>query len=348
MVRPYSGAFAMLNSKKPLLVPDGLLGNRLCCNQCKQVPVPSHLHHNVPSMYAVVQGANGAAQYTLLGFVEHMGTMRSGHYVAYVQRGLNVSDSPHLQSLLQKHAIGQVPMSASSDDSTPAASGKGKGKASAAKAGMVGKGKSLSSKQANGQITTRTPAKQAEPAAKQNPSKGEDSVIDPPLAANQSTQHDSSGLNRDASQKGNDDEHTNGTAQPQQNVPEDWESSADSSSDEADMQTSSIPDHPANASVQPENEQVEQTTEAVEQVSSSDVGTSFHQASAKQHQKTAHLQRAEGSHKSAAKKLSNTQEDIKQQENRVWYYISDTQVKPVTEADVMCREAYILLYMRTS
>ena len=339
----------MLNSKKPLLVPDGLSSNRPCCNQCEQVLVPSHLHHNILSVYAVLQGANGAAQYTLLGFVEHMGTMRSGHYVAYVQRGLSVSDSPRLQSLSHKHGIGAVPISASSDDSPLAVSGKGKAKASAAKAGTAGKGKSLSSKQANGQITTRTPAKQAEPAASnQIASKAQDSKMDPPPAADQFSQHDSSGLTGDALQKGNDYKHTNGTAQPQQTVPEDWESSADSSSDEADMQTSSIPDHPANASEQPENEQVEQSTEAVEQVSSSDVGTSFHQASAKQHQKTAHLQRAEGSHKSAAKKLSNTQEDMKQQENRAWYYISDTQVKPVTEADVMCREAYILLYMRTS
>ena len=209
----------------------------------------------------MLQGDNDTAQITLLGFVEHMGTMRSGHYVAYVQRGLSVSDSSHLQSLLNKHGIGAVPMSASSDDSTPAASGKAKGKASAAKAGVAGKGKPLSSKQANGQIATRTPAKQAEPAASnQNPSKTQDSMIDPPPAADQSSRHSSSGLTGDALLKGNDFEHTNGTAQPKQNVPEDWESSADSSSDEADMQTCSIPDHTANASVQPENEQVEQAT----------------------------------------------------------------------------------------
>ena len=74
------------------------------------------------------------ANYTLLGFVEHMGTMRSGHYVAYVQRGLNVSDSPHLLSLLQKHGMAAAPEANSSRSITSPAVGRAKKKGSAAKA----------------------------------------------------------------------------------------------------------------------------------------------------------------------------------------------------------------------
>ncbi|KAL0037457.1 hypothetical protein WJX79_008841 [Trebouxia sp. C0005] len=159
------------------------------------VPFPLHLDL---TPFCDPKAVDRSAQYTLLGFVEHMGTMRSGHYVAYVQRGLNVSDSPHLQSLLHKHGIGPPPVTDQPSSSSMLASSKGK-KKGAAKA-------SLSPKAA-----------------------------DP-----------------------------NG--------------------------------------------------------------------------------------RSAATKKGKicTKEDVSQQGKKAWYYISDTQVKPVTEADVLSREAYILLYMRTA
>jgi len=305
-----------------------------------------------------------SAQYTLLGFVEHMGTMRSGHYVAYVQRGLNVSDSPHLQSLLHKHGIGSPPITDQPNSSSALAPSKGK-KQGAAKA-------SLSSKVASGNVTTNE-AGRVSASAKRSSKAGSGSAgpsSSASAAEESNDQHNSS----DSSQRTGDAtasdsvggfKHTNGHAQPQHSILQDWESSDNSSANEASQAASDIPAKQADGTnmqtnaaqgalvstsdtAEPAQQLRENLSGAGQQGSSSEESARSDEASTSQAQESAQLQTARLNGKSAATKNDKncTKEDVNQQEKRAWYYISDTQVKAVTEADVLSREAYILLYMR--
>ena len=309
------------------------------------------------------------ANYTLLGFVEHMGTMRSGHYVAYVQRGLNVSDSPHLLSLLQKHGMAAAPEANGSQSITSPAVGRAKKKGSAAKAssssslrgGSADKDRQFTGKQSNGFSVKDTPAMQADPATR------------PGQKACEVASHRHEAIASDAAAQGNDADNsaepqpplrTNRTAESQEGVPNDWESCEGSSSDKSWTETvgkpvnavqshlSSSATEEASSSVQSVDHQPEapQASVAVEQASKSapDIGSSSGQASTTQQQSTPNPQKAQAADKDNRDKHRLRSKDDTQQAKRVWYYISDTQVKPVTEADVLSREAYILLYMRTA
>ena len=157
---------------------------------------------------------------------------------------------------------------------------------------------------------------------------------------------------------------TNRTAESQEGVRNDWESCEGSSSDKSWTETvakpvngvqnhlSSSATEEASTSVQAVDHQSEapQASVAVEQASKSapDIGSSSGQASTTQQQSTPNLQKAQASDKDNRDTHRLRSKDDTQQAQRVWYYISDTQVKPGTEADVLSREAYILLYMRTA
>ncbi len=321
-----------------------------------------------------MQAMDTSAQYTLLGFVEHMGTMRSGHYVAYVQRGLNVSDSPHLQSLLHKHGIGSPPITDQPDSNSALASGKGK-KKGAAKASLslkVGAAKKEDSASGNATVTAASEAGRVSASAKRSSKAGSGSAAPSSSASaaeesnNQQNSNDSSQSTGDAvtSDSGGGFKHPNGHAQPEHSIPEDWESSDDSSANEASQAASDIPAKQANGT------HMQTNTPQAESVSTSDTAQELHEdlngagqqgssseesarsgeASTSQAQESAQLQTAGPNGKSAATKKDKScaKEDVNQQEKRAWYYISDTQVKAVTEADVLSREAYILLYMRTA
>lgn len=315
------------------------------------------------------------AQYTLLGFVEHMGTMRSGHYVAYVQRGLNVSDSPHLQSLLHKHGIGAPPITDQPNSSSALASSKGK-KKGAAKASLSPKvGAAKEEDSASGSATTKAAhAAGRVSASAKTSSKTTSGSAGPSSSASaaqdSNDQQNSNELSQptgDATASDSDGfKHTNGHAQPEHSIPHDWEGSDNSSANEASQAASSIPAKQAHGTqmqinaalgasgstsdaVEPAQELHKNLNSAGQQGSSSEESALSGEASTSQAQESARPQAAGPNGKSAATKGKKcTKEDGNQQEKRAWYYISDTQVKAVTEADVLSREAYILLYMRTA
>jgi len=326
-----------------------------------------------------MQAVDRSAQYTLLGFVEHMGTMRSGHYVAYVQRGLNVSDSPHLQSLLHKHGIGPPPNTDQPNSSSARASSKGQRKGSAAKASSSPKmGAAKKEDSASGKHVTTKAANEAGrvSASAKRSSKARSSSAGPSSSASaaedSNDQQNSTHLSQSTGDATASDsvggfDHTNGHAQPEHSIPQDWESSDNSSANEASQAASSIPAKQANGThmqtnaalaasvstfdaVEAAQELHENLNGAGQQGSSSEESARSGQAGTSQPQESAQLQAAGPIGRSAAMKKGKicTKEDVNQQDKRAWYYISDTQVKPVTEADVLSREAYILLYMRTA
>ena len=324
-----------------------------------------------------LQAMDKSAHYTLLGFVEHMGTMRSGHYVAYVQRGLNVSDSPHLQSLLHKHGIGSPPTTDQPNSSSALASSKGKrkGVAKASLSPKVGAGNKEDASSGNIMTIDANEAGRVSASAKRSSKAGSGSA-GPSSAASAAEDSNDQQNSNDSPQSVGDAiasdsvvgfSHTNGHAQPQHSIPYDWESSDNGSANEASQAASSIPAKQANgthlqtnaalgASVstsdtrEPAQDLHENLNGAGQQGSSSEEGARSGEASTSQAQESAQVQAAGLNGKSAATKKgkSCTKADVSQQEKRAWFYISDTQVKAVTEADVLSREAYILLYMRTA
>ncbi|KAA6420994.1 MAG: ubiquitin carboxyl-terminal hydrolase 2-like [Trebouxia sp. A1-2] len=340
------------------------------------VPFPLHLDL---TPFCDPKAVDRSAQYTLLGFVEHMGTMRSGHYVAYVQRGLNVSDSPHLQSLLHKHGIGPPPVTDQPSSSSMLASSKGK-KKGAAKASLspkVGAAKKEAPASSNVTTTAANEAGRVSASGKRSSKARSDSAGPSSCASAAEDSNDQQNSNNasqptgdaTASDSGGGFMHTNGHAQPQHSIPHNWESSDSSSADEASQAASSIPAKQANGThmqtdvaqgasgstsdtVDPVQQMHENVNGARQQENSSEESARFGEASTSQAQaqESAQLQAADPNGRSAATKKGKicTKEDVSQQGKKAWYYISDTQVKPVTEADVLSREAYILLYMRTA
>ncbi|KAL0036465.1 hypothetical protein WJX77_008836 [Trebouxia sp. C0004] len=332
------------------------------------VPFPLHLDL---TPFCDPKAVDRSARYTLLGFVEHMGTMRSGHYVAYVQRGLNVSDSPHLQSLLHKHGIGSPPNTDQPDSGSALASSKGKNKG-AAKASLPAKvGTARKEDLASGNATTKAAiaASRVSASAKRS-SEARSASAGPSSSALPAEDSNDQQNSNDSSQSSGDAiaadsvggfNHTNGHAQPEHTIPQDWESSDNSSANEASQAASSIPAKQANGTPMQTDAALgtpvstSDTVEATQKLhenlrrqgSSSEDSARSDEASTSQPRQ---MQAAGPMGKSAATKQSKTytKEGVDQQEKRAWYYISDTQVKPVTEAVVLSREAYILLYMRTA
>ena len=310
--------------------------------------------------------------------------MRSGHYVAYVQRGLSVSDSPQLQALLRKHGMAG-PEPSSSASNSKAAPGKSTKKGPAAKAASSSSGKGSVAekrKSAHGkQVNAVDKASNAEQADKlSGPQQPSGPALDKiasncnrdSSAAAASSEATGAGLsvtsfNSKASAQAGSFAHTNGAVKPEQSIPEDWERSDSNSTDEpqththpetasnpangTDQQTSSTTAE-ASTLVPASHNPAEHANGAAEQPGSPtpDTSTGSDQASTSRHQSSLPPQQAGPTDEGPVSRKGRigVKQESAQQEKRSWYYISDTQVKPVSEADVLSREAYILLYMRTA
>lgn len=284
---------------------------------------------------AVVQGPDaGGAKYTLLGFVEHLGTMRSGHYVAYVQRGMEVLQSPHWQSLLQKHGLAAESALCSQTSSTSAAPGRKQKKVSGAKAAAnvssTGRGETAKpSGAAHGKTATRHTAR-SDAAATGSAGAGPD---------DNSTEESSSTL------------HVNGKADEHQSIPDDWERNGAESTDRSQLGTAS---GPAGPDSQPPDLVTADTVTADTVTTDLDTASPVTLPNSLA---TSTNDPAVGQPTPPAKEPDTAQmgsrheqaaaEDHQIAGQRSWFYISDTQVKAVSEADILKREAYILLYMRT-
>ena len=278
----------------------------------------------------IVQGPDaGGAQYTLLGFVEHLGTMRSGHYVAYVQRGMDVSHSPHLQSLLQKHGLAaQSALGSQASSSVSAAPGKKQEKGLGAKA-----------------AATDSSSDEPKGVAADNKATARDA--DTP-AFDASTTDDAGAVLDGHNPQGSSMVHMNGKVAEQQRVPNDWEGNGTKSTDNSLVDSPSGPDmgcidggsQPSDT-VTADTDATSAVASAVRLTSSSDGPAVGQPTPPAKEPDTAQV----GSrHQKAAPTFA---EDKKVTAQTSWFYISDTQVKMVSEADILSREAYILLYMRT-
>lgn len=270
----------------------------------------------------IVQGPDaGGATYTLLGFVEHLGTMRSGHYVAYVQRGMDVSQSPDMRSLLQKHGL--APQSALSSQTSssvsPAVRNKQKkGSKAALAAPRADRG---ATSKLSGAADSTAAARQSKAASGAAATNGAQAGLDGEKSQASSTLH------------------MNGKVDAQQSIPDDWDSTGTRSTD------TSSPDV-----VQPDGGCQPTHT------ASAEADTAFGVASAES-LTTSTGGPAVGQPTPPTKEPDTTQlgsrrekaatDDKQLAGQRSWFYISDTQVKTVSEADILRREAYILLYMRT-
>ena len=89
-----------------------------------------------------------------------MGTMRSGHYEACVQRGLSLSDSPSLQALLRKHGVA-VPEASPAPDSSSTCSVKPGKRGSKAPAKAPAKASAKTSAKASAAAAAPTAAAKA-------------------------------------------------------------------------------------------------------------------------------------------------------------------------------------------
>ena len=275
---------------------------------------------------AVVQGPDaGGARYTLLGFVEHLGTMRSGHYVAYVQRGVEVLQSPHWQSLLQKHGLAaESALCTQASSSLSLAPGRKQKRGSGAKAAAT------ASSTDQGETAKPSGAADDKAAARQHTAHSD-------AAATSSA---GAGADDKTTQGSSSTSHLNGKADEQQSIPDDWESNGAKSADEsklgsppgpagdsqpadlvtAGLDTASAVTVPDGLATSIDDPAVGQPTPPAKEPDTAQMGSRHEQAAA---------------------------EDSKLAGQRSWFYISDTQVKAVSEADILKREAYILLYMRT-
>ena len=310
-----------------------------------------------------------SARYTLLGLVEHMGTMRSGHYVAYVQRGLTVSESPHLQTLLHKHGI-PSPSAAVSSATDATSSAPSQHSALPGKPAKKGKAQKTLSSGAN---SVKSKDAQANGIAAQHSdeshiSKGafaqesgtpsariqSESSKSESAASSAATEGSHASAAQDTSKPASSDadestQSHNGVEASQHTIPDDWENSDSSATEDSQASTAAV--------------KTAQQTNGVHSNVPPSPSSSGQNATAHTHSASFHdsPQAAESSQSETEVEQallpdsSNTEEKVKNaagsnalQKQRTWYYISDKQVKPVTEADVLSREAYILLYMRTA
>ena len=255
----------------------------------------------------ILQGEDAAgARYTLLGFVQHMGTMRSGHYEACVQRGLSMAHSPAVLTLLRKHGI-ELPT-----EPGPASSNKPGKKASKATVKATAAEMHLQAK-------SKKAAEAAKAAAKAN------------VASLQSS----------ATAESEGGAGTSGSAAP---VPEAWDVNDSSSADVAESSQSSSTAVAGQTDTQPESE--------------SSRGNSSDSAAAGKVTQPGQVDScAEGEKPDADENVSDDMTSERGPSDsgqdpanvpRTWYRISDAHVRAISEADVLSREAYILLYMRVA
>ena len=314
-----------------------------------------------------------------------MGTMRSGHYVAYVQRGLTASDSPQLQSLLHKHSILDAPAATGNSDEPPPALGKGKNsktdlgqKASSAKAS-----KALTNAKGKGRQANAAAVKDASVSAACDAATAQQEKCDSAQAEMESSNYAASATPFPRATKSNHGDQpqlankaantesgsisitqTNGTADSHASVPDDWEHSDSSATDEPQpasalgkplQQTNGLHVHKSAGNLDFQSVQSEQSSSAQHQTDSiptsndvtnaADKRTSLSNAAGNDAESNSQqAQHPENSFVRAGVKATSDTPSLP--DKRAWFYISDTQVKPVTEADVLSREAYILLYMR--
>ena len=265
----------------------------------------------------------GGANYTLLGFVEHLGSMRSGHYVAYVQRGLDVAQSPHLQSLLQKHGL--APESAQSSQASSGVS------------------TAINKKQKKGPKSALA-APSADRGGTFKPSGAADGR-QPKAASGAAATHGAGAGLEDEKSNASSTVHMNGKAGKQQSVSDDWDSNGGRSADKSDLDSPSGSDvsQPGGGS-QPTDTVTAEPDTASEVASVETLTTSTDDPAGGQptppikEPDTAQL---------GSRHVNAAAQDKQLAGQRSWFYISDTQVKTVSEADILRREAYILLYMRT-
>ena len=323
-------------------------------------------------MYNGVQGVDaGGANYTLLGFVEHMGTMRSGHYVAYVQRGLDISDSPQLQSLLFKHGMTSASQrhDCSSAPPTPAAGRKKKGPAakhassSSLKQPQANPSIPCENSEENGVATKSGAAEEEHPssAPKQSDDGGSQDMTKRSDLASAGAAERSNADSQQSSGDASTVERVNGAPQPVQGIPEDWESGDSPSPDKPDC--SALPAEHTNGISQAPTPAAKQSCTPSQAAShfagkynAEMNGAGSQQSTSPVHARAGHDGRSIEPQEPATdcnsalnrKDRQPLKDDMRGVDKRVWYYVSDTQVKAVTEADVLSREAYILLYMRTA
>ena len=233
-----------------------------------------------------------------------MGTMRSGHYEACVQRGLSLADSPAVKDLLRKHGI------AVSEDADAASSDKPSNRPLKA-AGKTNKVVSAA---------TRDAQAKAQAAVSSSDAGKEGKAQDV---------HSTAAVDAQAHAI------TNGKGNA---VPEDWEGSDSSSaSGFGSNQSPKIGDShvsppPAESNESEVDTALSETEATAAQVSATECfGTTQNEEDGKPGLES----------KTGASQVSNDPP-------RTWYCISDAHVRVISEADVLSREAYILMYMRVA
>lgn len=292
-------------------------------------PLFSKAHNLTVSTFClplVLQGPDSAgARYTLLGFVQHMGTMRSGHYEACVQRGLSLAGSPAVQALLRKHGIDfPSDATAAQTSSRPA----GKPDKAAAK-----------SHKAAGSKSNRSGVH--EPAAKAS------SAAEGSAAAAGTDQSQPQNFSADAVHV---DAGTNGEAG---HVSEDWDTSDSSSTNESALSGNMMESGHANAPTaisEPGQGKIvgsEETGLNDNTAQPASVEATQTNAGSDCVSEAGHAHREAEDSLAVSQTTSNSGSPAAAMP-RTWYCISDSHVRAVTEADVLSREAYILLYMRVA
>ena len=284
----------------------------------------------------VVQGPDaGGARYTLLGFVQHTGTMRSGHYEACVQRGITLAHCPSILALLHKHGIAfpeESPPESVSSSKPSTAGTKTPPRASAA---------------AKGAPAVKDQAAKAKAVKSSNPSDGSSMA-----SKAQKSGHDrhtakyvpEGSASAEAVRSGTEGQGIDG-------VPEHWDASIVSSADvpksKQEASTAAVNDE----NHVPVDETGDTTTDSEGPQEPSERQREGHSGTLSQidlHQAgqnpsgSASLQQANVSVPDGKSGLERPSEI------RTWYCISDAQVRVISEADVLSREAYILMYMRVS
>ena len=296
--------------------------------------------------------------------------MRSGHYVAYVQRGLTVSESPHLQSLLHKHGIPSAAVSSATDATGSAASaesalaGKSTKKGKAQRASSSGaKSVKKNDVKTNGPAAKRSDATHISKGTSAQESSGHSTQIQSESsksgsaassAATDGSHAGHAGATQDTSKPASSDADAstqahNGVEASQHTVPDDWENGDSSATEDSQTPTAAV--------------KTAQQTNGVHKIVPASTSSSGQNATANKYSASSNespetlessQNQTESEHASlpdssnAEEKIMNVAGSNGVEKQCMWYYISDTQVKPVTEADVLSREAYILLYMRTA
>lgn len=284
-----------------------------------------------------VQGPDArGARYTLLGFVEHLGTMRSGHYVAYVQRGMGDAHSLPLQSLLHKHGLPAQASPKTSDSSdVPPANGKKQKKGTGPKATAPGSSTDKGAASCSMPEEDTAASKHGKRAVGNAGTCTSDAVATNGVAEGLDD-HKASSFSA---------VHTNGQADQQQSVPDDWERGGSKSADKSqiDPQIPSPEVGQADGGGQPTD-----TSPAASDAASA-VGPAASLTPTKEGpvvgQPTTPAKESDTA-QFGSRRDKAAAEDKTGLGQRSWFYISDTQVKAVSEADILGREAYILLYMR--